>query len=120
MQENGSAGTRHPAMPPELLELVAARFQALGEPARLQILNALRLGEKSVTELVEATGLRQANLSKHLQFLYGRGFVERRKDGLHVYYRIADEAVFHLCDVVCRGLEERADRQRRLLAALRR
>lgn len=116
MQENGTDTVAHPGMAPELLELVAARFQALSEPTRLQILNALRAGEKSVTELTDDTGLRQANLSKHLQFLYGRGFVDRRKDGLHVYYRIADEGVFRLCDIVCRGLEEQTDRQRRLLA----
>jgi ArsR family transcriptional regulator len=119
MQESESTAGRA-AMPPELLELVAARFQALSEPARLQILNALRGGEQTVSELIAQTGLRQANRSKHLQFLHARGFVDRRKDGLHVYYRIADEGVFHLCDVVCRGLEQRADRQRALLAALRR
>lgn len=107
-------------MPPELLELVAARFQALSEPTRLLILNALRGGEKTVTELMDETGLRQANLSKHLQFLHSRGFVDRRKDGLHVYYRTADEGVFRLCEIVCRGLADRTDRQRALLATLRR
>lgn len=80
---------------------IADRFKALGEPARLRILDALRDGERTVGELVEQTGLNQANLSKHLQMLHGLDFVERRKDGLFVYYRLADEKVFHLCEIMC-------------------
>ena len=53
----------------EMLALVAERLRALAEPARLQILNELRSGECTVSELVEATGLGQANVSKHLQLL---------------------------------------------------
>ena len=52
------------------------------EPARLQILDALRDGEMTVTELIDTTGLGQANVSKHLQSLYAAGFVGRRKEGL--------------------------------------
>ena len=60
---------------PELMDIIAERFKALGEPARLQILDALRDGEATVTELVDATGLGQANVSKHLGLLHGLGFV---------------------------------------------
>ena len=79
---------------PELLELVAERFKALSEPARLQILQCLRGGERTVTELVEDTGLGQANVSRHLRVLDTLGFVSRRKDGLFAYYALADERVF--------------------------
>jgi DNA-binding transcriptional ArsR family regulator len=88
-------------MTPELLGLVAERFKALGEPARLRILSALRGGEKTVTELMDETGMGQANVSKHLQMLHGLGFVGRRKEGLFVFYRLADEDVFRLCDLMC-------------------
>lgn len=88
-----------------LFERVAARFKALGEPARLRILDALRGGELAVGDLVERTGLNQANLSKHLQLLYGLGFVVRRKAGLFVYYRLADHEVFQLCDIMCGRLD---------------
>ncbi len=94
-----------------LLELVAERFKALGEPARLSILNALRERELSVSEIMEATGLGQANVSKHLQMLYGLGFVERRRDGLRVFYRLADDDIFRLCDLMC-GRIERATEDR--------
>ena len=101
---------------PELLTLVAERFKALAEPARLQILNELRAGEMTVGELVDSTGLGQANVSKHLQMLHGMHFVSRRKDGLFVYYALADRTVFQLCDMMCGRLEAEAKARRKLLA----
>ena len=88
-------------MTSDLFEPVAERFRALGEPARLRILNALRNGEAAVGELAETTGLTQANLSKHLQLLHTLGFVRRRKQGLFVYYALADQDIFRLCDIMC-------------------
>jgi DNA-binding transcriptional ArsR family regulator len=101
---------------PELMMLVAERFKALSEPARLQILSCLRSGEMTVGELVDETGLGQANLSKHLQLLHAMGFVRRRKDGLFVYYALADKRIFQLCDAMCGRIEQEMDRHHRLLA----
>ena len=101
---------------PELMALVAERFKALAEPARLQILNELRGGELTVGELVEATGLGQANVSKHLQLLHTMHCVSRRKDGLFVYYALADKTVFQLCDLMCGRLEAEAKARRKVLA----
>jgi DNA-binding transcriptional ArsR family regulator len=100
---------------PEVVDLVAERFRALGEGARLEILQALRGGERTVTALVEETGLGQANVSKHLQLLHAMGFVARRKEGQYVHYRLADEEVFRLCDLMCGRLEEETSRRRTLL-----
>ena len=100
---------------PEVLELIAERFKALSEPVRLQILNALRPGEMSVSELIEATRLGQANLSKHLQLLHALGFVTRRKEGLFVYYELGNSDVFKLCDIMCGRLGREATRRRRTL-----
>ncbi|HEY7505945.1 MAG TPA: metalloregulator ArsR/SmtB family transcription factor [Gemmatimonadales bacterium] len=102
-------------LPPEMLTLIAERLRALAEPARLQILNHLRRGEQTVTELVEVTGLGQANVSKHLQILLAAGFVRRRKQGLHSFYRLADRDVFRICDIMCGRLEAEAGARRRLL-----
>lgn len=104
-------------MTPELLGLIAERFKALAEPARLQILNALRAGEVTVGELVDETDLGQANVSKHLRMLHSLGFVRRRKEGLHVYYSLADQSVFQLCDVMCGRLEAEMRTRRKLLAS---
>ena len=104
-------------MTPEVLALMGERFKVLGEPARLEILHALRDGELTVTELIEKTGFGQGNVSKHLQLLHAHGFVTRRKDGLHVRYAIADRSVFRLCDIMCGRLNVHAASRRRLLAS---
>lgn len=103
-------------MTPDLLRLVAERFQALAEPARLQILNALRAGEMTVGELVDETGLGQANVSKHLQLLHTHGFVHRRREGLYVYYSPADKSVFQLCDIICGRLAAEMKVRRKMLS----
>ena len=100
---------------PEQIELIADRFRALAEPARLHIMNVLRSGERTVGELVEATGLGTANVSKHLQLLHAAGFVTRRKDGLYVYYGLAGDDVFRLCDIMCGRLEAEAEVRRKVL-----
>ena len=100
----------------ELITLVAERFKALAEPARLEILNCLRDGEMTVSELVERTGLGQANVSKHLQFLLAAHFVNRRKEGLFAYYGLADQAVFKLCDIMCGRLQQELVARRKTLA----
>ena len=75
------------------LELVAGRFKALSEPTRLSLLAQILDSEKTVTELVKATGLSQPNVSKHLTMLSEAGVVSRRREGLHVHYSVADESV---------------------------
>jgi DNA-binding transcriptional ArsR family regulator len=102
---------------PEVMNLIAERFRALAEPARLQILNVMRRGEMTVSELVDATTLGQANVSKHLQLLHTLGFVTRRKDGLFTYYNIADRSVFELCEIMCDRLSAEAHARRRVLAS---
>lgn len=104
-------------MTPEVLALVADRFRVLSEPARLEILNCLRSGELTVGDIVERTGLGQANASKHLQLLHAQGFVARRKDGLRVYYTLAGAFVFNLCDIMCNRLDAELESRRRVLAS---
>jgi DNA-binding transcriptional ArsR family regulator len=98
-------------MTPEALEFIAARFRVLSEASRLKLILALEEGEKNVTGLVEATGLTQANVSRHLQTLTDAGILGRRKEGPNVIYYVADESIFELCDHVCGSLQERLARQ---------
>ena len=104
---------------PALLAEVAGRFRALAEPARLAVLHALEHGELTVTELVEATGMAQGNLSKHLQQLHAAGFVSRRRDGMFVFYALADEDVLALCELMCGRLEGEVEAVRALLGRRR-
>ena len=96
-------------------QFIAERFKALGDPMRLRLLQALRGGERSVGDLAERTGGGQANVSKHLQVLFQQGYVERRKEGTTIWYRITDPEVFTMCELVCGGLEEELGRKRKLL-----
>jgi DNA-binding transcriptional ArsR family regulator len=97
------------------LRALAQRFRVLAVPARLRILQQLRGEPHHVTALIAATGLRQANLSKHLSVLHRHGLVARVRVGRFVRYAIADPAVLALCDVVCGQLA--AGRRRRTAAA---
>jgi DNA-binding transcriptional ArsR family regulator len=97
-------------LPPEALSQVAAYFQALSEPTRLQILNMLRSGERNVGELAQACGYTSANISRHLSLLMQRGLVARESRGTAVYYRIADDSVYALCDLVCGNIARQMDR----------
>lgn len=100
-----------------LLELVAERFRVLAEPMRLRILNHLREGEMTVGALVEATGGRQANISRHLSALLAQGFVSRRKEGVFAYYGIQDPGIFDLCELVCDSLQTRLEARQRALGS---
>jgi len=86
--------------------MIARRFRALGDPSRLSVLHSLEAGPLTVTELVEAVGLSQGNLSKHLQLLHANGLVARRREGLFVHYSLADDRVLQLCELMCGRLDE--------------
>jgi DNA-binding transcriptional ArsR family regulator len=101
------------ALTQQNLESVATRFRILGVPLRLQILNELAEGERTVTALVEATGSTQPNVSKHLTTLLTHRLVKREKRGNSAYYSVADPAVFELCEIVCGNIERSLDEERR-------
>lgn len=100
-----------PGLTREALELVAARFRAMGEPLRLCILQELEGGERSVSTLTERVESTQPNVSKHLKLLQDVGLVRRRQQGTTVYYSIADAMVSELCDMICSRLRDRLEAQ---------
>jgi len=91
-----------------LVELIARRFRAIGEPMRIRLLDKLNDQEASVGELAAHVGASQQNVSKHLQVLADAGIVGRRKDGNHVFYTVIDPAVYELCASVCGSLRAQA------------
>ena len=93
----------HP-LPDPLVDLIAARFRVIAEPARIKLLDSLREGPATVNELTAALGSSQQNVSKHLGVLHRAGIVSRTKEGTSARYAIADETVFELCELVCGGL----------------
>lgn len=93
------------------LGLIARRFAVLAEPMRLRLVHALFAGEKHVTALVEEVGGTQANVSRHLQTLTHAHILSRRKEGLQVFYAIADPSIYRLCELVCGSIEKELARQ---------
>jgi ArsR family transcriptional regulator len=105
-----------PPVSDEALSLIASWFQVLSEPNRLRILRSLEEGEKNITELVAATGLTQANVSRHVQSLAEAGMVGRRREGLVTICFIADPTINELCETVCGNLQKRLMQQAKRLA----
>lgn len=103
--KRGARGGAKRHLTPGLLAMVARRFRALAEPARLHVLHTLEQGERSVSDLADETGIAQGTLSKHLQVLHEAGFLIRRRDGQFVYYQLADAQVLQLCELMCGRLE---------------
>ncbi|HEX7610723.1 MAG TPA: metalloregulator ArsR/SmtB family transcription factor [Solirubrobacteraceae bacterium] len=92
-------------IPVDLAEMIAARLRVIGDPPRIRILDLLRDGDLSVTQITEDLGTSQQNASKHLGVLLQAGVVARRKDGNNSIYSIADRGVYELCEQVCGGLQ---------------
>lgn len=106
-------------IPDILIERVARRFKILSEPIRLQLLNQLlSSGPMSVTDLVKATEQQQANVSKHLNLMAREGILQRRKNGLNVFYEIDDPSIHGICMLVCGRLQDEAKEQQKLLKQL--
>ncbi len=80
----------------QAVDLQAKLFRGFADPSRLAILNALRSGPRTVTEVVQATSLTQSNVSNHLACLRDCGLVASEQQGRYVRYRLSDERVAQL------------------------
>lgn len=93
-------------------------FKVLAEASRLQIVCALRTSPKNVTEIIDETGLGQANVSKHLKILAQAGIVSRKQQGVCAYYQISNPFIFELCELVCDALSIQFEEQSKHLEEL--
>jgi len=110
VSESGPRGDEPPA-PQEAADLHARFFRALGDPTRVRLLHLLLAaptGECSVGELVEALGAPQSRVSTHLGCLRWCGFVQTRRDGKLVYYRVADPRVREMLTIAGAVLRDHA------------
>ena len=84
-----------------VFESAAELFKAMAAPMRLKIISALCNGEKNVSELLAAIDTTQPNMSQHLNTLYQPGILGPRREGVSIYYFIANEKVVHMCRTIC-------------------
>ncbi|MEZ4701315.1 MAG: metalloregulator ArsR/SmtB family transcription factor [Rhodothermales bacterium] len=114
------SSTDRKLFPDALTDRIAQRLRVLGEPARLHLLNTLaENGEMNVQELVEATGIHQANASKHLNLMAREGLLSRSKSGLFVYYAIRDASLQGICLLLSGQIREELEQEQRTLRLLK-
>lgn len=100
----------------KLNALQAQLCQVLTDPSRLELLHLIGNEERTVSELVEATGLRQANVSQHLAVLRQRNIVTTRRVGTTIYYALAYAEILEACAIVRRILLRQLEETRELVA----
>jgi ArsR family transcriptional regulator len=87
-------------MEKRIYEMHASICNVFSNPKRLEIIDLLRDGEKSVNELSELAEIPQANLSQHLTLMRQRGILETRRDGVNIYYSIANPKVIKAFEIM--------------------
>lgn len=97
-----------------IYQLHAELCKTLSNPIRLEILNLLRDGEKSVGELVAFTGVRQATISQHLAVLRQRGVVATRRERVNTLYGIVNPKIIKACDIIREVLFEQIESMEKL------
>lgn len=80
-----------------IFELQSDICKTLSSSKRIEILNALKDGEKTVSELVEILGVPKANVSQHLAVMRHKGILKSRREGVNIYYRVASSKVIEAC-----------------------
>lgn len=94
------------AVTDEHFEKAAEVFRAMSAPMRLRIINALCNGEKNVGELLSEIETTQPNMSQHLNNLYLAGVLAKRREGVQIYYRIANQQFVSICRAVCAQVDQ--------------
>jgi ArsR family transcriptional regulator len=98
-----------PSVRNELLQLHASVCKGLADPKRLLIINALRDGERTVSELVDELEIPQANVSQHLAVLREKGLVRYRKDGQWAYYSVTSAKIIEAMDLLRQVMNDQAE-----------
>jgi DNA-binding transcriptional ArsR family regulator len=101
-----------------IYKVKAEFFKTLGHPARIRVLEVLREGERTVSELVPAVGIEASHLSQQLGVLRRANLVQARKEGTSVLYSVGNRMIFELLDVARQILTSSLDETRALLAEL--
>jgi len=89
-----------------LFERQAEVCKTLASPKRLEIINCLKDGEKTVTELVDMLGVPKANVSQHLAVMRHKGVLKARRDGVNIYYSLVNRKVVQACTLMREVLTE--------------
>ncbi|NOY65205.1 MAG: winged helix-turn-helix transcriptional regulator [Nitrospirae bacterium] len=100
-----------------IFEMQAEVCKTLTNPKRLEIIHALKEGEKNVSELVEILGIPKANVSQHLSVMKKMGILKSRREGVNIYYSISNPKVIEACNLMREVLTEQLRERERILSS---
>ena len=103
-----------------LYELQADNCKIFSNAKRLEIIDTLKDQEMSATDLIEKIGLSKANLSQHMSVLRAKGVVLTRREGVNIYYRIANPKIIQACHLMREVLLEQFQEKGKMVSNLRR
>ena len=92
--------------PDQVFDKAAELFRVMSAPMRLKIISSLCNSEKNVGELLNEINTTQPNMSQHLNTLYKAGVLAKRRDGVQIYYRIANTQIVTICKAVCHQVQQ--------------
>ncbi len=92
--------------------------RVLGNASRIRIIEILQEGERSVGELAETLGLRQANVSQHLAVMRNKGVLRTRKVGTSIYYSVSNPKIVQACDLMRQVLLEQLRENEKLVSLI--
>ena len=103
-------------MSDRVYKLHADVCRVLGSASRIRIIEVLREGERSVGELSDILGLRQANVSQHLAVMRNKGVLKTRKAGTSIYYSVSNPKIVQACDLMRQVLLEQLKENEKLVS----
>ena len=103
----------------EIYELHANICKIFSNAKRLEIINTLKDKEMSASELIEKIGLSKANLSQHMSVLKLKGVILTRREGINIYYRIANPKILQACQLIREALFEQVREKGKMISGFR-
>jgi DNA-binding transcriptional ArsR family regulator len=103
-----------------IYELHADLCKIFSNAKRLEIINAMKDKEMAASELIERIGLSKANLSQHMSVLRSKGVILSRREGVNIYYRIANPKIIQACHLMREVLLEQFQEKGKMVSNLRR
>jgi ArsR family transcriptional regulator len=103
-----------------IYELHADLCKIFSNAKRLEIINTIKDKEMAASELIERIGLSKANLSQHMSVLKSKGVILSRREGINIYYRIANPKIIQACHLMREVLLEQFQEKGKMVSNLRR
>jgi len=101
-----------------IFEMQAEICKTLTNPKRIEILNVLKNEEKTVTELVNILGASKANVSQHLAVMRHKGILTTRREGVNIFYRVANPKVIEACSLMKEVLFEQHTAKKKVVTGV--